>query len=468
MLDAHRYEPPLPYRLEGSEQDLKLESVLRELPLYEFSIAATCPSREIVAIFEQYPLLPGVILQQQGRLLGLISRQRLLESLIRPEGMGLFLDRPVSVLHSHARTDVLWLLEDTPIVTAAQRALRRSPELQGEPILVESPDQTYRLLNVHDLNIAYWQIRGIETQVRYERIQMQMIHNEKMANLGALVDGVAHEILDPVGFIWGNLSHLTTYGDQLIALLRAYEAYLPTPPSAIADLKEAVEWDYLQDDLPRAIESIRSGAERLKKLASGLQNFCHIDEVYPKPADLNACLDGILLLLKSRLANEIQVVCEYGHLPPVSCYLGQLGQVFMNLLVHAVDSLLDEAVRQKLAVEAENTTSISHRSRSHVQKPCIEVKTQLCDQAEVGKVGNPSDRWVRIIIADNGPGMTAEQQRQVEESFSVERRATKETSLAMSYRIVTAKHGGELRLRSPRISDSHSPGTEFEILLPLT
>ena len=125
-------------------------------------------------------------------------------------------------------------------------------------------------------------------------------------------------------------------------------------------------------------------------------------------------------------------------------------------------------MRQKLAVEAETTTAIAHRPRSHVQKPCIEVKTQLCDQAEVGKEGSLSERWVRIIIADNGPGMSPEQQRQVEESFSVERRATKETSLAMSYRIVTAKHGGELRLRSPRTVDGHSPGTEFEILLPLT
>ena len=120
------------------------------------------------------------------------------------------------------------LLPDTaPILTAMQLSLRRSPELLAEPIVVQTAPDTYRLLEVQELNIASWQIRGIETQVRYERSQAQMIQNDKMANLGRLVDGVVHEILDPVGFIWGNLTYVSNYSQDLLKLIAAYEEILP-------------------------------------------------------------------------------------------------------------------------------------------------------------------------------------------------------------------------------------------------
>jgi signal transduction histidine kinase len=183
--------------------------------------------------------------------------------------------------------------------------LARSRSLAGEPIVVTMPDDTYYLLDWHELNTAAWQIRGIETQVRYERNQVQMIQTEKMANLGRLVNGVAHEILDPVGFIWGNLSHLSDYHTSLLELLEAYEAEFAETPAAIQELKEELEFDYLAADLPQALNSITAGAKRLKNLVSALQNFCHIDEVHPKPADIHSCLDGIILLLKTRLKSEI-------------------------------------------------------------------------------------------------------------------------------------------------------------------
>jgi signal transduction histidine kinase len=441
---------------EASHQDLGLESTLGELPLYEFQVETSYLGKEVAQIFEKYPLLPGAILTEQGRFVGMISRRRLLEYLLRPQGLRLFLNKPLHVLYSYARTETLVLPEFTPILVATQHALKRSPELLAEPLVVHVEPGTYRLVDVQELNLASWQIRGIETQVRYERSQTQMIQSEKMASLGRLVDGVAHEILDPVGFIWGNLTHVSTYTQQLLDLVSAYETQFPQAAAEINQLREEIELDYLQQDLPRAIASIKAGADRLKKLVSGLQNFCHIDDVYPKPADLHTSLDSILLLLKSRISSEIEVVKNYGRLPPVQCFSGQLDQVFMNILTNAIDVVINQAVGQKFSQEFKG---IGH-SKTHY-KPQITITTEVCTRKSKYP-SFPDTRMVSIRIADNGPGMSLEQQQQILESFSVEKRAAKETSLAVSYQIIRAKHGGELSVRS-----QPGEGTEFEILLPL-
>lgn len=479
---------PCPIWTEGSLQALQLESSLQDLPLCHFQVELNYLGSDLAQVFEQFPALVGATLADQGRFVSLISRQQLLEYLIRPQGLELFLRAPLRVLHSYTRGEMLLLPGTTPIVVAAQQALRRSPALLSEPILVEM-DGVYYLLDIHTLNIAYWQIRGIETQVRYERTQAQMIQSDKMASLGRLVDGVAHEILDPVSFIWGNLSHVSEYSQSLLKLLAAYENLWPQIPKEVLRLREDLEVDYVRQDLPQTIQSIRTGAERLSKLASSLQNFCHIDEVYPKPADLHELIEGILLLLKSRLSSEIQVIKHYGYLPPVVCYPGQLNQVFMNVLSNAVDALINQAVSQQLELEVSS-------SRSQPQPIAAAPKPTISITTEVRSIPTPTGetRWVSICIADNGPGLSAESQKQILESFSVERRASKETSLAVSYQIITAKHGGKFEVRSRNLATTHSQavqeprstgasrrkknsttldkktniGTQFEILLPLT
>jgi len=447
-----------PLLSQGSNQDLSLESTLRDLPLYHFQVQLSCLGVTVAEIFEKNPLLPGVILVEEGEFVGMISRRRLLEYLIKPQGIELFLNLPLKVLYSYARAEMLILPESTTILTATQQALRRSLELHGEPVVVvQSEPKSYQLLDVHALNIAYWQIRGIETQVRYERAQTQMIQIEKMASLGRLVDGVAHEILDPVGFIWGNLTYVTDYSQNLMELLSAYEALWPQIPEEIVQLKEEIEFDFLQKDLPRTIASIKAGAERLTKLATSLQNFCHIDEVHPKPADLHAVIDGIILLLKSRLTGEIEVVKNYGYLPPVPCYAGQLNQVFMNILTNAINALINESVGQELAKEFRGAVL-----KDPAYKPRIEIITEVCNPEPPVDAERQMLRWVSIRITDNGPGMASGKQQRILQSFSTEKRAEKETSLAVSYQIVTAKHGGRFRMRSQL-----GIGTEFEILLPL-
>ncbi|WP_346293837.1 sensor histidine kinase [Sphaerothrix gracilis] len=453
----------LPQQVEASSA-LKIDSVLSDLPLFELQVDAACLGLSLAQCFERYPSLPGAVLMEQDQLLGLIARQTFLEYLLRPQGLELFLQQPLRVLQSYARSPALVLPATTPIITAAQKALRRSPELQQHPLVVQC-DQTYRLLSAPDLMVAYWQIRGIETQVRYERAQAQRLQNEKMAALGRLVDGVAHELSDPIGFIWGNLAHLEEYGQQLLELVAAYEASCPQPSAAVDQLKADIDLDYLQSDLPKTLMSIRSGASRIKQLAASLQNFCHIDEVYPKPASLHDLLDSVLLLLTSQLQTPIQVVRQYGRLPPVSCFAGQLSQVFMNLLSKTVDTLLEQTIRCTLAAEFNRAESTQAE-----YVPTLTLKTEIKTFPDQPSPREGDRRWIVLQISDNGPGLAPEIEQKVQQRFAEEQRLMKETSLAMSYHIVTSKHGGKFYVRSRTFAQAKPPadtGSQFEIWLPL-
>jgi signal transduction histidine kinase len=468
---ATEFHPGLtpPVLSEGKTHALHLDSTLEELPLYSFQADLCCLGIHVAQVFQQHPLLPGVILTQENQFVSMISRQCLLEYLLRPHGIELFLRKPLGVLHSYTQARNLILAGNTSVLQGAQQALRRSPNLLPEPIVLQTKPGVYQLLDVHELNIAYWHIRGIETQVRYERLQVEMLQSDKMASLGRLVDGVAHEILDPVSFIWGNLSHLGDYSRSLLALIAAFEQHFPQQSSEIQAIKAAIELDYIKEDLPKTLESIKTGAERLSKLANGLQNFCHIDEVYSRPANIHACLDSVLLLLKSRLTSEIQIHKTYGHLPPVPCFVGQLSQVFMNILSRAIDLLLNQAVSDRLGTELQLPSGRplagdSKRPLTASSSPQIRITTDVCSIEGSGM------RWVSIRIGDNGAQMSAETQQQLMDAIQSEGASAKETSLTTSYRIITARHGGKFRVYScidPANETKLATGTEFEILLPL-
>ncbi|MBD2579733.1 ATP-binding protein [Oscillatoria sp. FACHB-1406] len=437
-----------PFPIEGLH-DLTVNSTLLELPLCDLQIESTCLGSDLVELLQRWPLLPGAILTENGRFVGPISRRKLMEYLFLPRGLELFLPRPLQVLYAYICPELLIFPSNTTILETSKRVLKRASLLLLDPIVVQINSSTYRLLDFAHLNLAAWQIRGIETQVRYERTQVQTLQSEKMASLGRLVDGMAHEILDPVGFIWGNLAHVSQYSNNLLELIAAYDACYEETPESIERLKEELDLDFLLEDFPRVVASITSGAKRLKTLVASLQNFCHVDEVYPKPADIHACLDGLVVLLKNRLRSEILLVKDYDRLPPVTCYIGQLSQVFMNILTNAIDVLLEDAVSEDFEARPARTV-----------KPTITVTTQV--KSRPVPDSEFPERWVSIAISDNGPGMSEAMQEAIRESFTVEKRAAKETSLSVSYQIVTAKHGGEFYLRSHL-----GEGTEFEILLPL-
>lgn len=448
---------------------LGTDSTVQELPLSAITLKLEATGQEAAHCFNRWPDLPGIFLQEQTTIIGVISRYRFLDYLLRPKGCELFLSEPLSVLYSYARTPPLIVKANTSILEAARLALRRPTELQGEPIWVCGLEGD-RLLNAQELNRAYWQIRGIETQVRHERIQAAILQNQKMAALGRLVDGVSHEILDPLGFIWGNLRHVSHYCQQLLDLLDGYAQLVPDAELP-ADLKakhEDIELAYLKEDLPDALKSIHSGAARLKQLATSLQNFCHIDEVYPKPADLHELIDSIVLLLKSRLTTKILVVREYDALPPVPCFAGQLSQVFMNVLSRCVDTLLCQATHQQIAADLEYTDP-TRCAIAASPLPTITIRTQIV--ARPTAHCDIDNHWATITIEDNGLPLSPAESRQIQADFSVQQRLERETDLATSYRIITAKHGGTFEVTSGILSNDEAAaaatGTRFSIQIPL-
>lgn len=446
---------------------LGTDSTLSALPLHRAHLPVAALGHVAADRFNQSPALPGIFLTDQQAVVGVLSRQRFLEFLLRPKGCELFLNEPLSAIYSYARLQPLVLNAETPVLVAARTALRRPSELQGEPLVVKTSEGD-RLLSAHDLNQAHWQIRGIETQVRYERAQAAMLQSQKMAALGRLVDGIAHEIMDPLGFIWGNLSHVDQYCQQLLTLIAAYEETYAEfdETESLADLKEDIELDYLRQDLPNTLSSIKGGAARLKQLAGSLQNFCHIDEVYPRPADLHGLIDSIVLLLKSRLTTQIQIVRQYDALPPIPCFAGQLSQVLMNVLTHCTDELLSLAACQSVVADL-NATAPSASTASLPEAPQITITTQLRDANPDDPMG---DRWVVITIVDNGPGLSPSELQQLYDTFSIRQRLERETDLATCYRLITAKHGGQFVVRSPASYhplDGAAIGTAFAIHLPL-
>ncbi|WP_264324699.1 sensor histidine kinase [Romeriopsis navalis] len=452
---------PQPHLHDGSLKPLQPESSLGDLPLYEFHWEIDAAATDLAHVFDRMPTLPGALLMDNGQLIGMISRQRFGEYLMRPEGANLFLSQPVRVLNSYARTQYLILSPEISILSAAQQALRRIPELISEPIIVKLSDGDYRLLDFHELNIAAWQLRGIETQVWYEKTHLEMLRHTRMASLGRLVDGVSHEILDPVSFIWGNLKHLTNYVSDLLGLITLYEETFADVPLEIDEYRTNIEVNYLREDIPRTLASLKTGSSRLSKLATSLQNFCHIDEVYPKAANMHESLDGVLLLLKSRLNDEIEVVKDYGHLPPIPCFIGQISQVFMNILTQAMNSLLYFVANAECAAEFAIPGQRESTQNFH---PRIRIQTETCS------IDGSGNRWIAIRIGHNAPTIPVELRRQIDSGFAETKPLTQETELTNSYRIITDRHRGRFSVVCAESLNQPLDGeltTEFEILLPL-
>lgn len=445
---------------------LSLESTLQELELHNFQVNSNCLGSEVSQVFEENPLLPGVILVEDGELIGAISRRGFLEQMSRLYGVELFSKRPLKVLYNFTKSEALVLPGNTSIVAATQRSLNRSPELIYDPIVVQIAPKIYRLLDVHQLLVAQAKIHELTTQLLHEQTQARMIQTEKMASLGRMVAGVAHEILNPVNFIWGNLGHLSRYSQDLIQLLAVYEQETTTP-SEVKIIKEEIEFDFLIQDFPQVLDSMRMGAERLRKIVNSLRSFSHMNEAQRRATDIHECIDNTLLILGNRLKQGIEVVKDYGDLPLVNCYPGQLSQVLMNLISNAIDALMEKTAdyaneQKRNRVFGGQQVLTRQHSTPNFQQPQIKITTLVC-QAEATEPFT-SDRWIVIRIADNGSGIAPEIQARIFEMFFTTKPVGQGTGLglAISHQIVTEKHQGQLNLRSqPGI------GTEFEIRLPL-
>ncbi|HEY9693117.1 MAG TPA: ATP-binding protein [Oculatellaceae cyanobacterium] len=437
---------------------MSLQSTLLEMQLYDFKLEFNCLAKEAALLFEENPVLPGIIVTQEGEFIGIISRRRFLESLSRPYGLEIFLKRPLSILYNFAQTEPLIFQSNTLIVMAARRALQRDSEFLYEPIVVQVGSQ-YQLLDVHDLLVAQSQIHELTTQLLQKQTQSKIMQTEKLASLGRMMAGLAHEILNPVNFIYGNLGHLSEYTQNVLELLSTYDAEFIQPNPKIEALKESLELDFIVKDLPQVVESMTLGTERLIKIISSLRTFSHMDETTLQEVNIHECIDSTLLILNNRIKTGIEVIKTYGELPLLNGYSGQLSQVFMNILSNAIDALME-----KWDAQAASQKQVGRViEQTNFWQPQIEISTEVRVQ-EIEQTSTDNGRWVAILIKDNGTGIPLEIQQRIFETFFTTKPVGKGTGLglAISHQIITEKHQGKLNLTSQA-----GVGTQFEILLPL-
>jgi GAF domain-containing protein len=275
--------------------------------------------------------------------------------------------------------------------------------------------------------------------------QLQIIHAEKMASLGQLVAGIAHEINNPINFIHGNLEHARQYVDELLHSVTLYQQHYPEPTYPIQEHWQNTELEFVLKDLPKMFQSMKVGTERIRDIVTSLRNFSRLDEAEFKSVDIHEGLDSTLMILQHRLkpsigSSMIQVIKEYDTLPVVECYPGQLNQVFMNLLSNAID-----AIEERNAQRSPDTLALTPGQ--------IRISTSLINQERI-----------LIRIADNGLGIDEGDLARLFDPFFTTKAVGKGTGLGLSisYQIVTEKHNGKLYCQStPEV------GSEFTLELPI-
>ncbi|MCF4968192.1 AAA family ATPase [Nostoc sp. CMAA1605] len=328
----------------------------------------------------------------------------------------------------------------TPILGAEGQVLATLAMYQ--PVAGEFTLHDRQLMEVATY-LARIAIERHQADIELQNTQLQVLQSEKMASLGNLVAGVAHEINNPIGFLNGSITNGQDYVQDLLGHLTLYQQHYPKPVKAIQDNATAIDLEFVSEDLPKLLNSMKGATNRITEISNSLRSFSRADSQYKISANLHEGLDSTLLILKYRLkANEhrpaIQVIQEFGDLPTIECFPGQLNQVFMNILANAID-MFDEMAQTKSFLELEANPQI------------ITIRTEVISNQ------------VYIRIRDNGKGMTQEVQEKIFDHLFTTKAVGKGTGLglAIARQIVVEKHGGSLSVHSEL-----GKGTEFTIQIP--
>lgn len=390
----------------------------------------------------------------------------ILQDLVMPDIDGIML---VKFFRAHPKT------KDIPIVvlSAEEDAATKAAAFTAgaNDYLVKLPDPIELIARLRYHSKAYYNFlkqdeaaqtlahnKALEKRVEERTMELQealdslknaqakLIHTEKMHSMGQLVAGIAHEVNNPINFIYGNLNYVKGYVQDLLDLVSSYQAHYPSPTPEISEKLEELDLEFSSTDLLKSFVSLRSGAKRIRNLVLSLRNFSRFDESEVKTVNIHEGLESTLAMLSSEL-NGITVEKTYGELPLIECCASQINQVFMHIIRNAIDALKQPRLPDTAQVDTASSLV------SPLASPLLSIVTQPV-----------SDNQIAIWITDNGPGISPEIQNQIFDPFFTTKEVGQGTGLGLSisYQIVSAQHGGQLKCYSVP-----GQGAKFLIELPV-